>query len=232
MTEAEILGAVRRFETRRKIGKGLLAFGLVGAALIAVQFIPFVQRDDDATASMVIAAAAAISVAAGLALLFTGRMPEEGRSPRIAMLRAEQLQSKRQIAFLLMPVSLLFMLVGVVGAADHVLHGRPLRDVELFSIICFLFFLVAFALLLAGRGLDRWAKPVLDDELSRALRAKALQFGYLVLLPGVGALFAIGLYARDLAIELAPVLAALGVAAPALRLYLLERAANAGFDEA
>ena len=74
--------------------------------------------------------------------------------------------------------------------------------------------------------------PVLDDELSRELRSKAIQFGYVTLLPGVAGLFVVGLLNRNLAIELAPVLAAIGVAGPAVRLYWLERAAGAGVLEA
>ena len=147
------------------------------------------------------------------------------------MLRAEAQQSRRRIAFLLMPVSLACMLVGVVGAADHVMHGQPMRRVEMFSTGAFLFFLVAFGLLLAGYGIGRWGRSVLDDELSRALRARALQLGYAILLPGVAMLFIVGLFRRDLAVELAPIVAALGVGGPAIRLFLLERAAD-GDDEA
>jgi hypothetical protein len=125
------------------------------------------------------------------------------------------------------------MLVGVVGAAVHVMHGEPMRRVEMFSTGAFVFFLAAFGFILAGGGIiGRWARSVLDDELTRTLRARALQLGYAILLPGVAIVFVVGLFRRDLAVELAPIVAALGVAAPAIRLFMLERAATGDDDEA
>ena len=141
------------------------------------------------------------------------------------MIRAERLQSRRRRAFLIMPLSLILMLTGVIRATGHVMDGATMRHFEIFEVGCFLFFLGAFAFLIAGRGMGRWARPVLDDEVSRAFRGRALQFGYFILLPGVAALYVVGLFSRELAVELAPVLAALGICGPAVRLYLLERSA-------
>jgi uncharacterized membrane protein YqaE (UPF0057 family) len=231
-TEAEILGAVRRFELRRKTGLILAMFGVVVGAIAAFQFVPGDPTDASPTETLAFGISAVVCFAAGIALIFSGRIPPEAKTQRIAMLRAEQLQSLRQQAFLLMPLSLGFMLVGVVGAAYHAMHGQPMRHVEMFVVAAFLIFVILFALLLSGRGLDRWAKPVLDDELSRELRGRALQLGYAILLPGVAVLFAVGLFRRDLAVELAPVVAALGIAGPAIRLYMLERAANADGGDA
>jgi hypothetical protein len=98
--------------------------------------------------------------------------------------------------------------------------------------VAFTAFSFAFALIISGRGLDRWAKPVLDDELSRELRRRAIALGYAIVLFGVALLFVVALVSRTAAVDLIPVVAALGVAGPAVRLFLLERAAGVGDDEA
>jgi hypothetical protein len=232
MADEELMGVVRRFELRCKIGNVLVLLGLIAALAAVIQLIPGDPADADPGLVFICWGVAAICVAAGLALrLFGGRMPPEAKTQRIAMMRAEQLQAKRQAAFLLMPLSLAFMLMSVVSAASKVANGTPLRHMDMFTAGCFVFFLLAFTWLLAGRGLDRWARPVLDDELSREFRGRALQFGYFILLPGVAALFVLSLVRRDLAIELTPILAALGVGGPALRLFFLERSANADAAE-
>lgn len=232
MTEAEIMVTVRRIDTRRKVGKAFLGFGSVIAAAAAVQLLPGDATHVGAMETIAFASAAAFCLIVGLSLVLSGRIPPEARTERIAMLRAEQLQGRRQLAYLLMPASLACMLMGAVGAASHVMNGQPMRHVEMFSVVAYVIFLLAFGFLIGGRGMDRWARAVLDDEVSRAFRGKALQFGYMILLPGVAALYLVGLFNRNLSVELAPIVAGLGVAGPALRLYLLERAANADGGEA
>jgi uncharacterized membrane protein YczE len=225
MNDEQILAQAQRAEFRRKVGLVFVLFGALAALAGAIEWIPTAPTDKYLW--MICAAVAVVMIAAGLALRLTARTPAEARSGRLAMIRAERSQAKRQVAFLLMPLSLGLMLVGVVQATSQIVGGDPVEHTEIFVVVCFIAFLLTFALLIAGRGLDRWAAPILDDELSRELRSKALQFGYAILLPGLAGLFVVGLIDRNLAIELAPVLAALGVGGPALRLFWLERAAGA-----
>jgi hypothetical protein len=232
MTEAEIMVAVRRIDTRRKVGKGFLGFGIVVAAAAAVQLLPGDAGHVGIVETLAFAATAAVCLIVGATLVFSGRIPLEARTERISMMRAEQFQARRRSAFLLMPLSLAFMLMGAVGAAVHVMNGQPVRHVEMFSVAAFVIFLLAFGFLVGGRGVGRWARAVLDDEVSQAFRGKALQFGYMILLPGVAALYVVGLFNRNLSVELAPIVAALGVAGPAVRLFLLERAASDDGGEA
>jgi hypothetical protein len=230
MNDEQILARAQRTEFRGKVGLVFLLFGALAALAGATEWIPTAPTDKSLW--MICAAVAAVAIAAGLALRLTARMPAEAKTGRLAMVRAERSQGRRQVAYLLMPLSLGLMLPGVVQAVSHVSGAAPIGHTDLFVVVCFIAFLLAFALLIAGRGLDRWAAPVLDDELSRELRSKALQLGYAILLPGLVGLFVVGLFDRNLAIELAPVLAALGVGGPALRLFWLERAAGAGAIEA
>jgi hypothetical protein len=225
MTDEELLHLVRRTEFRRKFGTVLLLVGAVVAAAGLTQFIP-VGEDHLPNRWIVCGAIAIVCFAAGAALRFAGRLPPEARAGRVAMLRAERMRTGRQAAFLLMPLSLGFMLTNVMGSTARLVAGLPIRHLDMFVVASFIVFLIVFALLLAGRGLDRWARPVLDDELSREFRGKAFQFGYAILLPGVACLFVIGLFKPNEAVILAPLLAALGVGGPALRLWSLERSAG------
>jgi hypothetical protein len=232
MTENEILRAVRRFEWRRKVGLGLTLSGVVVAAALAVQFVPG-DPDRFGRAEFVgFGGAGVLLIGVGVALMWLGRIPAEARTPRIAMLRAERLQARRNTALLLMPASLACMLPGALRAAGHVADGRPVTHIDMFTVAAFAGFSLLFAFTIAGRGLNAWARPILDDELSRELRRRALGLGYSVLVAGMAALFVVALVSRSLAVELLPIVAALGVAGPALRLFLLERAAGAGGDEA
>jgi hypothetical protein len=190
------------------------------------QLIPGDLGDDNPMRLIGFCAVGGMLAVLGGALLLASPIPAEAKVGRVAMLRAEHLQVRRQGAFLIMPVSLTLLLVGVSRATGHVVDGLPLRHLDMVSVFGFCLFVLLFALLLAGGGLDRWARPVLDDESSRQFRGQALQLGYLILLPGVVALFAVSLVWRNLAMELVPFLAALGVGAPAIRLVWLERSAR------
>jgi hypothetical protein len=232
VSDSEILEAVRRFELWRKIGLALALLGVLAAGAMAVDLFPGDSSHLSQPVFLGGSLAAIMSIVGGLVLLRLGRLPDQAKTPRIAMLRAERLQGRRQLALLLIPVSLACMMPGVIEAAGHMAMGSAVTHRDLFVVAAFTTLLLLFAAAIAGRGLDRWARPVLDDELSRALRGRALVFGYAILLPSTAALFAVALVSRSLAIELIPVVAMGGVAGPAIRLYLLERAAGAGAEEA
>ena len=231
MTETEIMSAVRRAEWLRKVGLALALSGVVIGGAVAVQFVPGDPKHFSQAEFLGFGSGAVLLMGLGLGMLRFGRIPKEARTPRIAMLRAEGLQRRRQIAFLIMPVSLGMMLFATTDAASDIARGRAVTHIDLFESGAFIVIALGFAALIAGRGLDRWAKPVLDDELSRELRARALGFGYAVLLTLVAGLFGLALVSRTIAIQLVPTALALGVAAPAIRLFLLERSAGAGGEE-
>ena len=187
---------------------------------MAVQFVPGDPDHFSKTEFLAFGAAAIAFIAGGLVLMRLGRIPADAHTPRIAMLRAERLQGRRHIALMLMPLSLGFMLPGAIRAAGDVADGRLVTHIDMFTAAAFTSFSLLFALMIAGRGLDRWAKPVLDDELSRELRSRAIALGYFVVLLGAAALFVVSLVSRPAAVDLIPVVMALGVAGPAIRLFI------------
>ena len=208
MADEEILALARRVDFRRRVGLACVLLGLVALGAGASQFTPgdpieFPPRVLEA----VFGVGGTMIVIGGLMMLLS-RTPPEARAGRLAMIRAERMRAKRNIAFLLMPMSLGFMLMGVTQALKKAIDGLPLEHIQVFQIGAFVIFMLIFVALLSGQGLDRWSKPVLDDELSRQIRAKALGLGYLVMAGGLGLLVAISLFDRTLTIELIPVLAA------------------------
>lgn len=226
MSNIEGLALVRRVSGRRKLGTGLVIAGLIALIAEAAQFLPGDPTDDSLGRRVVIGAVAAICLASGLACLHLWRLPKGPRNRQALMVEAERSQSKRQMAFLLMPLSLALQLPGVIEAVSHLMKGQGVEHLELSILGIFVFFLLAFALLIGGALIDRWCQPVLDDELSRELRRRAVFFGYALLVPGMAIVFLLQLIDRTLAAELTPVVAAIGVGGPALRMFLLERAAG------
>jgi hypothetical protein len=219
-----------RLDSLRRAGRISLALGMVATLAALTRLIPGDEARPPIGLFVGFAVVAVLLLMLGAALLVSGRLPPEARSGPLALARAEQTGRRRQIAYLLMPLSLALQLLGVTQAARHAGEGLAPRRIEIFEVVCFLIFLLLFAVLIGGRGLDRWACPAVEDELAQAFRAQALRLGYVLLLPGLAMLVVLGLFNRTLALELAPVVAAIGVAGPAVRLFLLERAAGEGVE--
>jgi len=228
MVDDEVLALARRVDARRKVALVILLFGLIAVGAGLSQFSPGdPKRFSPLATELTIGGGVAVVVISFIVMLMS-RTPIEARSGRVAMMRAEGMRAKRNTAFMLMPLSLGLMLMGVIRSLNKTMAGGMVEHIEVFEVCAFIIFLVTFVAILSGQGLDKWAKPVLDDELSRQIRAKALGLGYLVLAVGLAGLVATSLFDRTLTIDLIPVVAAVGVGASSLRLFWLERAAGGG----
>jgi len=226
MADEDILALARRVDMRRKFALMSVLLGLVVVGAGASQFTPGDPIEfSPLVLESVFGLGGAMIVIGGLVMLFS-RTPPEARAGRLAMMRAERMRAKRNVAFLLMPLSLGLMLTGVIQALNKVGGALPIEHIQVFVVSAFVIFVLIFVALLSGQGLDRWSKPVLDDELSRQIRAKALGLGYLVMAGGLAGLVATSLFDRALTIDLIPVVAALGVGSASVRLFWLERAAG------
>ena len=75
-------------------------------------------------------------------------------------------------------------------------------------------------------GQGRKARRFLDDELTRSFRARAIILGFWVLLPGVAAVYVLGLGRPDWAVAALPLVMTVAGAAACLRFALLHRAAE------
>ena len=226
MVDEEILALARRVDFRRRAGLGCVLLGLVLLGAGASQFTPGDPIEFSPKVLETVFISGGLMIVIGGLLMLFNRTPREVRSGRLALMRAERMRAKRNTTFLLMPLSLGLMLMGVIQALNRYTGGFPIQHIQVFEVCAFIFFMLAFVALLSGRGLDRWARPVLDDELSREIRGRALGLGYLVMAVGLAGLVATALFDRALTIDLIPVLAALGVGSASLRLFWLERAAG------
>jgi len=226
MADEEILALARRLDFRRKVGLACILLGLVVLGAGASQFTPGDPITFSPRVLETVFISGGLMVVIGGALMLFSRTPPEARAGRLAMIRAERHRAKRNMAFLMMPLSLGLMLMGVIQALNRVHGDVPIEHIQVFVVCAFIIFMLIFVALLSGQGLDRWSKPVLDDELSRQIRAKALGLGYLVMAVGLAGLVATSLFDRSLTIDLIPVLAALGVGSASIRLFWLERAAG------
>jgi len=213
-----------------KTGRICIGLGLVAGVAALTQFAPNqAQAPDRAFFAGLDSLAVLLLALGGTLLAFRDRRPEPAVG-LVALARAEQAQNRRQMAYLLIPVSLALQLFAALRAARRAAEGLILTRIEIFEVACFLAFLLLFAALICGRGLDRWACPTIDDELAQAFRGQAMKLGYVLLLPGLAVLVIIGLIRPALALEVAPLVAVIGVAGPALRLFMLERAAGRGAE--
>jgi len=225
MAEDEILALARRVDLRRKVALMAVLLGMVAVGAGLSQFSPGDPERFPPRVLEAVLGGGGLVILIGVVTMLVSRTPIEARSGRIAMIRAEGMRAKRNVAFMLMPLSLGLMLMGVIQALNRA-NGGNVEHIQIFVICAFIFFLVTFVAILSGRGLDRWARPVLDDELSRQIRGRALGLGYLVMALGLAGLVASSLFNQTLTIDLIPVVAALGVASASLRLFWLERAAG------
>ena len=77
-----------------------------------------------------------------------------------------------------------------------------------------------------GRIRARKAKRFLEDELTRAFRARAITAGFWALLPGVAAAYVVGLWRPEWTVIALPVVMTVAGAVASLRFALLHRAAE------
>jgi hypothetical protein len=92
--------------------------------------------------------------------------------------------------------------------------------------ICLLTTVIATGMMLMGAGYPKTIRPVMDDELSRAYRAKAIASGFLASLVGGIAAFGAGLIEPRWAVLGLPFVITGSLAVAAVHFALLERRAD------
>lgn len=136
----------------------------------------------------------------------------------------EQRARTRQMTTLIVS-SLVFALVAVLRGGDIVAGEGELSAIMVVAT----FALIAVtlpAMVMNWDGGARAAKRYLEDELTRAFRARAITTGFWVLLPGLIAVYLFGLWRPGQAIVFMPLALWAGAAAACGRFVLLHRAAE------
>ena len=225
-TVADREGAQQAQARARRFKGGLLAVGLAAAAgamglVLAMDGSAVEQRN----ALIVLAVAGAVAVV-GAVLAATARPNAETRSLDAGLSRRDREQRQRRATLFAMPFQVMFALVLGVPAVNRLLSDAP-RSWD--WVVAGLVVLWAWVIPAAVMGWDvasRKAKKFLEDELTQALRGRAMTLGYVVLLAGVSAVYLLGLWRPDWAMIAFPFALAAGAVTPALRFALLDRAAE------
>ncbi|MCS6622944.1 hypothetical protein N0B44_08490 [Roseibacterium beibuensis] len=177
------------------------------------------------TVAIITLAAITISLAALAAVLGHAPGPEARRlaaSPG----RPDREQNARTGQMMALTVSSgVFALIAVLRGGDIVagdIEFSAIAVIAAFAIIA----MTLPAMVMNWDGGARAAKRYLEDELTRAFRARAIVTGFWVLLPAVLAVYLIGLWRPEQAIVFMPLALWAGAAAATVHFTLLNRAAD------
>lgn len=120
------------------------------------------------------------------------------------------------------------VLVTQQASFDRMLEysGGPLRTVEIVALTAWVVVVIAALAALATGGMyfqSREVRHLMDDELSKANRARALATGFLVTIPTAVVVFVASFFRDISAPEAIHAIVTLGLACSLLRFFALER---------
>lgn len=142
--------------------------------------------------------------------------------------KRERLQAQRASQLWLFPVATVVLLGMALAPAGRMLEGRAdLRDLW-WLLLPVLYGWVITAITLGWDAHSRNNRRFLDDELTRALRARAIKAGFIVLMLGTTAALILGLIRAELSVVAMPFVLALGGAAAGIRFAWLDREVGKG----
>lgn len=200
---------------------------LMAAVLIDIATAVSMARGVIPPAAVTIIVLAFITVGLAALAVVLGHAPgPEARLLAASPGRRDREQRARTAQMLTLSISSsVFALIAVLRGGDIVAG-----EVELSAILVVAGFAIMAvtlpAMVMNWDGGARAAKHYLEDELTRTFRARAITTGFWVLLPGVIAVYLLGLWRPDQAIVFMPLALWAGAAAACGRFVLLHRAAD------
>lgn len=172
-----------------------------------------------------------VTVAAASVVLAWRRRPGEAAQRQAAPVgRRDREQQARRASLWMIPWVMAMGLVFVTPAVWRAVAGTGSFGDWLWAACGLVYAWVAPAMVMGWDGGSRKLKRFLEDELTDALRARAMTTGFVVLLAATGGVYVLGLWRPEAAITAMPAALASGGLAAALRFALLDRAADAGDD--
>lgn len=226
----------REAHRERRMRTALIAAGVAVMAAVATWLSS--RQAGDTDAGVLWAGLLAILTLAALAAGWSAwRWRPGDDADRLAALRKarmggwrDQQQNARAASVMFMPVALLSIMAIAVGAAAR-LTGLDAGDPPEVSDWVMAGAVVVWALLLPAMvmgwdGQGRQMKRVLEDELVRSLRSRAMIAGFCVLLVGSCVVYLLGLWRPALGVTLLPAVLWAGGATAALRFGWLHRQAE------
>jgi hypothetical protein len=232
-SDDEVIAQMRDRERRARWVVYLVAFAPVVGCTIAVTG----GRGTMNVASWWAVGVAGSVVLAGFAWLLWQRPPPAVYRPRIVARRTDEMQRGRSRQLWAYPIIIVCLAPQIIMARQYALDRggpRPLglpRGVATISYflvlaICLLTTVVATGMMLMGAGYPKTIRPVMDDELSRAYRAKAIASGFLASFVGGIAALGARLIEPRWAVPGLPFVITGSLAVAAVHFALLERRAD------
>lgn len=214
----------RRRQGRMKGGVALVALGAVGMVMGATTAARGVVED---TSAGVITGLGFGLAVLGLVLAWTYRPGAQARSLAEAGGARDRAQRERARMLSVIPFSMIIFGGLSVRAVGEVMAGTA-GFADGMMVFCGLLYGWLGPLVVMGwDGRSLKNRRLLEDELTRHHRARAVIPAFILLLTLMTALVAVGLWRSDLAVQLSPLAISVAGAAAALRFAWLERQADA-----
>jgi hypothetical protein len=232
-TDDEIIGRLRDQERRARRVVYVIALAPVVGCALAV----FCGRGQMSGASWWAVGAAGALVVTGLAWLAWQRPSPAAYGARIVARRTDEIQRGRARQLWVFPLEVLCLAPQIVAGTRHVLDrggprllglpaGIATTSYLLVLTSALLVMAVVTLMMLMGAGYPRALRAVMDDELSRAQRAKAIASGFTACLVGGLAAFAAGLVEPRWAVLSLPFVVTGSLAIAAVHFAILDRRAD------
>lgn len=180
---------------------------------------------DVATGFGVMAGAGLILAIAGGLMAWLHR-PGTGWTTERPQTRRDRLQAQRAGQLVLFPALGIMFLALAIEPARAVVAGQGGWSEGLRLLLPVLYAWVSAAIALGWDGYSRQNRRYLEDELTAALRARAITAAFVVLMAGASAAFAIGLIDPELGVLAAMAAITAGGATAGMRFAWLDREAG------
>lgn len=199
----------RKMVARMSLPFAILAFG-AGWALF---------RRSHAIAGISLLVAAGFLLTLFVIVYRLNRSQEEANAPRILRMRADELRYRRNRELLTVPfITLCFTLNAIISPQSY----------EWMHAALLVMIVGCGAMIVAGVGIKRRAKSVMEDELSASFRNRALRAGFWTFLLSNCVVYPVSIFDPPMVPRLLPWCLWSGVAVPALYFIYLEWMAGRG----
>lgn len=224
MNRSELERQERARLGRMKGGMLLLAVGVAGMGLGVLASVRAVT--DDTSAGVITGVGLGLAVI-GVLLTWLYRPGDQARRLAQAGGARDRAQRDRARMLAIVPFSMVAFGVLAVKAVGEVQNGTAGLGDGLMVFCGLLYGWLGPLVVMGWDGRSLRNRRLLEDELTRHHRARAVIPAFILLLTLMTGLVAVGLWRSDLAVQLAPLAICISGAAAALRFAWLERRAEA-----
>lgn len=205
-----------------RIFKPALVLALVGAMTGIVGWLA--NRRGDVVLGDGIMTAAGVATGIGVtAALFSWAGHRAGRRLEPGSGRREREQAARVWQLTLLPLAMLMMTVAATVAAERIVHGAAEGLEWATAAVPALYAVLLPVMVMNWDAHARKMRKYLDDELIRAMQARAIIAAFFVLMAGACGVYLLGLWKADWAVIAMPAVLWAAASTASLRFAMLSR---------